>query len=630
MPTATTTVSEAREGVLRRPLIPFERISMAETAARDYRAEAVDTVAGAWDWRGHGPVDLRPPVDWVGACSETRSWQVALQSWEPLAYVISTHDAAPDPALEDFAIAFAVDWAQACAAADTDVPFVWYDAAIGMRAYRLAYVLELALRREDVPDERLQGLVDALLLHRDALADDVGFAAHSNHGIYQVIGQLAITRRFAFLDGMEAARTQALDRLRTMVESHFTAEHVHREHSPVYHRLVAMMFANVLACGLAEEPWFVIGQRSVQDALAWFVLPDQTLAMLGDTERKTIASDNLTGLVSPALLALVTDGRVGTLPGEPVAVFPASGYASLRDRWPAHDLRSQAALIHACAFHSRVHKHADDQAVLWFDRGHELLVDAGRYGYHGRTERDSELFRRGFWYSDPWRVYVESTRAHNTVEIDGRSYDRTREPYGSGIRGGGALLGLRWSLGVVPQGDVEHQRLLLWQPGEWLLVLDALDDATGAPHAFAQRWNLAPELDLVAAAAGEEDDGTLCFRHPEIGLPLRATDLAGVTAIAPVRGQEEPERLGWISRQDRAVEPLWTFGLGVEGAPSARFATLLHFSEQPALEPAAVVAPGPFGPAADVAWTRGAERCRVTVAWAPDRAPIVSVARSRR
>jgi hypothetical protein len=41
-------------------------------------------------------------------------------------------------------------------------------------------------------------------------------------------------------------------------------------------------------------------------------------------------------------------------------------------------------------------------------------------------------------YSDPNRIYVETTRAHNTVEIDGLSHPRRNvQPYGSGLVGWG-------------------------------------------------------------------------------------------------------------------------------------------------------------------------------------------------
>ena len=46
----------------------------------------------------------------------------------------------------------------------------------------------------------------------------------------------------------------------------------------------------------------------------------------------------------------------------------------------------------------------------------------------GRTKPGTELWKQGFWYGDPNRVFVESTHAHNTVEVGGESYNRSPVP----------------------------------------------------------------------------------------------------------------------------------------------------------------------------------------------------------
>ncbi len=50
------------------------------------------------------------------------------------------------------------------------------------------------------------------------------------------------------------------------------------------------------------------------------------------------------------------------------------------------------------------HGHADALSVEVRHDGVELLVDPGTYCYHGEPE---------------WRSYFRSTRAHNTIEVDG-------------------------------------------------------------------------------------------------------------------------------------------------------------------------------------------------------------------
>jgi len=73
----------------------------------------------------------------------------------------------------------------------------------------------------------------------------------------------------------------------------------------------------------------------------------------------------------------------------------------------------------AAGFHSATHKQADDLTFVWHESGRPFIVDAGRYGYY---------------YDEPGRRYCESTRAHNTVEIDGRSTSmRPSDAFGSAL-----------------------------------------------------------------------------------------------------------------------------------------------------------------------------------------------------
>ena len=58
------------------------------------------------------------------------------------------HSEAQDDASQRRAFALALDWARAFPALDTPSPFAWYDMAVGLRAQRLAYVLDAGTRRK--------------------------------------------------------------------------------------------------------------------------------------------------------------------------------------------------------------------------------------------------------------------------------------------------------------------------------------------------------------------------------------------------------------------------------------------------------------------------------------------------
>jgi hypothetical protein len=417
------------------------------------------------------------------------------------------------------------------------------------------------------------------MLHAAALADDQRFAAHSNHGFYFAAGQLAMAHRFPGLSCMRDAEEQALSRLHRLMDIQFTPEGVHREHSPDYHRMVLDTFRGLLESGLFPASEFKQLSDRIQEALSWFVLPNGSLAMFGDSPHRQMTRDESSAFDNKSLQFVLSGGRLGKPPGEPIRAFPASGYVVIRSGWPSgpDDFAGWSYLAQTCAFHSRVHKHADDLSFVWYDRGHELLTDAGRYGYLEPTSPGSALWKEGYWYADPNRVYVESTRAHNTVEIDGRSFPRRRvTPYGSALKKWGEWAGIYFTVsGVRHMESIQHSRVLLFRPEEWLIVYDFLRDDNGKPHQFAQHFHFAPELEIVPG------NHTLSLDLPEKAGRLHMTSLLDAEAMEPMKAQEEPELSGWISREDGEMIPCWTAGYLALDVTQYAFVTLFSFSELP-------------------------------------------------
>jgi hypothetical protein len=537
-------------------------------------------------------------VAWTGeGASPPRSWWYELNSLDPIAPLLEAYKGDGDPRFVGPAAAFALDWVRAHPTVDDGNPFAWYDMAIGKRAYRLGYLLDVVARLPAFTDDEVAELLQALQLHLRVLADDDGFAAHSNHGIYQAGGQLAVARRFPGLPGADAARSQGHARLRGLVERQFTAEGVHREHSPRYHLLVLLTFARLVRAGAVEDEWVARTLSNGAAALAWFLQPDAHLVNFGDTDRRrvTVSEAELTG--SEELLHAATSGRRGRFPEATVRAFPESGYFVVRQPAGLGEAGTvgDSYLALNAAFHSRTHKHADDLSFVWFDRGVELLVDAGSFGFVGRSERGSALWEEGFWYSHPSRVFVESTRAHNTVEIDGRSFSRRGEPYGSALTRWASAQGTHAVEAKVRHFDtVEHTRALLFRPGRWLLVADWVQDTAGTAHDLAQSFQFAPSLDV-----GRAGDRFFVPLGPETA--LHVAPLAPVEAVEHDRGRDEPDPRGWVSRRKGEMTPCWSVAFRAEGTARHHVATLFAFGSEP---PAVRAGGDPWGSTVRWSWTQ--------------------------
>jgi hypothetical protein len=560
------------------PLRSYDALGSADRLGKHTRHLAAGTMAAGWRWSDMPPVNLRPPIAWAAACTSNRSWSAHFHGWDGLAPLLALSDRGEDHTFLDFAVAVAIDWAQQHQAIDAGSEFAWYDMAIGQRAYRLGYVLDRVARDPRYTDETFEELLASARLHLTALADDSRFAAHSNHGLYFAAGQLALATRLSPLPEARAAAAQARERLARIITTQFTSEGVHREHSPGYHQMVLGTLEGLLAAGLAEWPELgsLIGRA--QEALAWFVMPDGSLVPLGDTSPKEIgAQDHPDGSMHPALAHVVSRGQAGAPPGNTMRAFRESGYVVIRDGWPSRDdpPGEWSYLAQTFAFHSRVHKHADDMSFVWYERGRQLLADAGRYGYLGRTEVGSDLWKDGFWYAEPERVYIESTRAHNALGIDGRNLPRHGvRPYGSALKGWGrwGTLTGTWGAASYWKG-VRHRRVLVLEPGRWLVVLDELRDDDPADHSVEQHFQFGADL-VLREETRPGAQGCLTFDLPGSPDQLFMVPLLDESIVEPVRGQREPFLAGWVARQDHELTPAWASGCRRRGSRSLRLATL--------------------------------------------------------
>ena len=565
------------ETLTQKDLGPYEPIYASTRKADEF-------MESGWSHRGRPTFGLEPPIDWEHLISVDRSWNFALNEWRPVNSILAAHTQSLESQYLTFSVAVADDWIAQNPYLPTEIDsdvedFGWYDMAVGLRVYRLAYMLDAACRDSSVPAAQIRQLWGSLLDHFDYLSDDDNIAFETNHGLYQASGQFAAATRLAGFTPIAQFRQQAMSRLEHFIDQQFSSEGVHLEHSPDYHRNVVKVVAAIAPLGLSDEfPSLAARIQDSEKVLAWMVLPNRRLANLGDTDYRDLSKGAAKLSQPPLLRYALSGGLEGSPTSQRLGIFPESGLAVLRSGWPDSEHFDQASyLAQQAGFHSRTHKQADDLSFIWYDRGTEILIDAGRYGYLGRTETGSDLWNQGFWYSDPKRIYVESTRSHNTVEIDGMSYDRRQSPpYGSAIkRWGETADGLLFVETEAPQFEsIFHSRLLVLNPGTWLLVFDRLLDDAQQDHDYRQWFHFAPDLTV------QVDNGMLRVSGASLETDLAVVSLIpSVEPSAPVFGQESPHLQGWWSKAGGVFEPTTSVNFSIHGEPSAMFATLFSFSD---------------------------------------------------
>lgn len=577
----TRRVAEAMivSGPAKRP--PY--IPLLDPGPADVIAEAQAIMSSGWDApnQAAGRLLIRPPLAWETLCGGHRSCTYQLHAWHPMAMPLSAYGVTGEPAYLRWSLTLALDWARQHPNRVSNSEFAWYDTAVGVRAFRLAYLIDAALHAGELELDDLTCLLASVRMHQLALVPETEFRAHSNHGIYQAAGQLAAAMAAPGLPESPAAAVQGRERLRRLVDAQFDIDGAHHEHSPAYHLMVLRSLVALRAGGLIDDPSLLERLDAIEEAMSWFVAPVGVVPTVGDSDRR---SDPATTdrLRNPALRFALTRGVEGTAPSQSWRVFLPGGYVVARDAWASgEDFGRSSYLLQVCGFHSRVHKHADDLSFVWYARGVDLLADPGRFGYPSPLDSASPLGQLGFYYDDPRRIYVESTRAHNCLEIDGTSYPRRGVKfYGSAI----VAARREDTTGVVAIETavrhfrtVRHIRYLFHLPGQWVLVVDHAIGSQGDAHAFAQRFKFGPELRLISCSPSR-----LLFGVGGSHEFLEATQLSDADPIEPVRGQLEPELQGFVSRAPGQMLPAWSAGWRRTDARMATMATLFVLTPQTA------------------------------------------------
>jgi hypothetical protein len=272
------------------------------------------------------------------------------------------------------------------------------------------------------------------------------------------------------------------------------------------------------------------------------------------------------------LLWAHTEGREGSPPSWTSVALPYAGYYVMRTGWAPDAVWG---LLDGGPF-GYGHQHEDKGNVLLHAYGRLLLAEGGNYAY------DSSEMRR----------YVLSTRAHNTIRVDGQDQNR-RLNYDRAAFDVAARAGAHWHStdaydaveatyeeGYGPQAAraVSHTRkvIALKQApdglGPFLLVVDRLVPAGEDAHDYQVLWHLnanAARVSGLVVHSTDEDVANLAI------VPARAPGLG----IALIVGQATPEWQGWIAikhHQQGQYAPTPTASYTVRASGPLRLVTALY------------------------------------------------------
>jgi uncharacterized heparinase superfamily protein len=329
---------------------------------------------------------------------------------------------------------------------------------------------------------------------------------------------------------------------------------VQYERSPMYHAIALADFLEVLdLLRVAGEPMLPEAAERVArmvDAFGVLSRPDGALHLFADAAHGIAPSrDWLDGLARRVV------GR-GVPRAEGALALPHAGYHGFAD-----DAAGERLLV-SCGgpgpSYQPGHAHCDLLSFELDIAGRPLVVDAGVSGYDG----------------DPYREYVRSTRAHNTVVIDGREQSEVWGTFRMARRA--RVRSAEWrtdgekfvfSGTYSPYHDPRavHERTLERAPGH-LVVRDRVYGAAGAP--LRSFLHLHPAWDVALV------DGRLVARAGDAQVVLEPF---GVDRVRIVRGERDPVQ-GWHCPEFGRALPAAAIEMEIDHNDGREFGCHIHTS----------------------------------------------------
>lgn len=230
-----------------------------------------------------------------------------------------------------------------------------------------------------------------------------------------------------------------------------------------------------------------------------------------------------------------TRGKEGKPPADDSVAFPYSGHYVMRTGWKPQDL-----LLHFDAGPwGTGHQHEDKLGFQAYAYGKPVLTEGGVYMYDASR----------------WRRYVLSTRAHNTVRVDGLDQRNSAHPESWVLPHPFKPLDNLWlssdqwdfvegsyDFGYgeeKTQADVRHVRSILFVKPSYWIITDVMTPAEATEHQYESLFHFAAD---EAKAEGLTAQTTT----PDAGVQIMAAPLPGL-AVRIVKGHEEEPVQGYVN-----------------------------------------------------------------------------------
>lgn len=494
--------------------------------------------------------------DWTIRYSQSPTTvQMLLQGLTPVSFLVGGYVISRNIEMYRLAGSFIRSWIQFCPEVIEvrQGAYEWDQHSAAFRTEALLYYLLVGVEDHLLGEEEVSVLQETLERHGAYLGSEQYYLCHENHGVLMdrallYVGyafhntgwsQLAVERlweQWCFLFGENGV----------CVENSYAYQWVNRELFLEVARVLHRRDGGRLAARLWQ------GLLKAEEFMGYALLPDGCSPSYGDSPRSSYMG--MRTMDRSGVLAYAVGNQSDTIPEKTSVVYPREGYYFGREFWKGHVEcgnqllpRDSFWIMLRSGYQSLTHRQADDNSFMLYARGCDVFTDSGLYNY---------MFR------DPMRQYVRSANAHNTVIVDGKSYDFLRQDC-VGMSGV-----FRYSLNRSEGIDyvaafsklycgVTHVRHFIYAETD-VLIVDELYSVS--EHIYSQMFHCGREIRLLHA-----DEAGSRLQIGEGGYQMDLRQQRACDSLETFHGEKEGVLYGNISEQFNESFPVDTLKFNRKG-----------------------------------------------------------------
>jgi hypothetical protein len=509
-------------------------------------------------------------IDWTGSHIKHQEWPAQLNRFFHLGELAAAYRATRDEKYAQAARAYIEDWIRGDpyeTAAELRGGDNTLNMSIRLGSSKFAGwggVLPVFLKSPTFDDAFVEQVLASM--GRQAKWLSRHLTPLGNWRISQLDAFVFTSLRFPFLEGADELLRDGIDGMRSALATQFLADGVHIERTPGYHHWMAQVAASYAQVAR------IFPQADAK------VDPDLLVRMLDYAAQSDLfgVNDSTAPHKDPAHLQWLEKRRTilaglgllekgGDTP--PLRqVFPEAGQVFARTAWkPAAEY-----LAFDVSTWGGGHSHLSRLGLAFRSAGRMLVADPGIFSYE---------------MSDPMAAYGKSTAAHSTLNIEGMNQSgadarllRTESAdgvalmhakYEGGYWEGQYHWNFRDGRGKGVYGN--HERIVFWIEGEYVLVLDSMSTDKG--RQIRNAWQLGP----MDAWTSDAETRLWWSKNKDTNLLLQMVGAQADTVTMEVReGSREP-LAGWVGwhGDDSVPAPRVEFRYAAERAENVWSVVLL-------------------------------------------------------